>query len=577
MEKTMGSDFAALPAHATDMLDWTWDDFVPYFDDLVARSIEADNVAAWLADWTAVDQRLDEIYSRLHVTSTIDTSDEAAEKAYHGFLENVVPQARAASQHLKEKLLASGQTVPGFEAPLRNMRAEAELFCEANLPLFTQERKIASRYDKVIGAQTVVWEGEEKTIRQLLPIAQDADRAQREKAWRLSAERQLADREAIDNLWREFMDLRGRLATNAGFDDYRSYRWRQMLRFDYTPENCTTFHDAIEQAVVPAATRIYQRRVEQLGVDVLRPWDLSVDPLGREPLRPYTDMADLEAKSGDIFDRVDPELGAYFATMRREGLLDLPNRKGKAPGGYCTTFAHAGVPFIFMNAVGLHDDVQTLLHEAGHAFHSFEAEGLTYAQQKEVPMEFAEVASMSMELLASPYLAGEFGGFYTAGEAARARIEHLQKNVLFWPYMAVVDAFQHWVYTNHAVASEPANCDAKWGELWDRFMPGVDYSGFAGERVTGWHRKLHIHRYPFYYVEYGLAQLGAVQVWGNSLTDQAGAVASYRRALALGGMASLPELFAAAGARFAFDAATLHDAVELMTKTIAELENTQEG
>jgi oligoendopeptidase F len=274
-----------------------------------------------------------------------------------------------------------------------------------------------------------------------------------------------------------------------------------------------------------------------------------------------------------MFSSVDPQLGRYFLQMETESLLDLENRKGKAPGGFCIDFPLARKPFIFMNAVGLHDDVQTMLHEGGHAFHTFEIAGLPYHPQLEIPMEFAEVASMAMELLAAPYLTRDQGGFYSPEEAARARIEHLENSLLFWPYMAVVDAFQHWVYTQPQLARDPAECDACWSALWDRFMQGIDYSGLDEHKVTGWQRKVHIFQDPFYYIEYGLAQLGAVQVWRNARKDQAGAVAAYRRALSLGGTASLPELFRTAGAHFAFDADTLAEAVQLMVGTIEELES----
>ena len=273
-----------------------------------------------------------------------------------------------------------------------------------------------------------------------------------------------------------------------------------------------------------------------------------------------------------MFHRVDSRFGEYYDTMARESLLDLDNRKNKAPGGYCTSFPMSRRPFIFANAVGLPDDLQTMLHESGHAFHNFERYALPYTQQRQVGLEFAEVASMSMELLAAPYLAAKDGGVYSEADAARAHIEHLEKNILFWPYMAVVDAFQHWVYENPADAADPSKCDAQWAAQWNRFMSGVDWSGLEEEMKTGWQRKLHIHQVPFYYVEYGLAQLGAVQIWANALSDQAGAVASYRRALALGGTVLLPQLFAAAGAKFAFDAATLRKYVDLMERTIEKLE-----
>jgi len=387
--------------------------------------------------------------------------------------------------------------------------------------------------------------------------------------------RQLADREQLNVLWAQLVALRQRMAANAQHSDYRAFRWEQMLRFDYTPADCVAFQNTIEEVAVPAAARIYERRRQRLDIDTLRPWDLAVDTLGRPPLRPFTDVAELERKAAAIFRRVDPQLSAYFETMRRESLLDLANHKGKAPGGYCTIFPLARRPFIFMNAVGLEQDVVVLLHEAGHSFHAFELLRLPYHQQWEVGMEFAEVGSMAMELLAAPYLRKNEGGFYSDSEAARARVDHLERIICFWPYMAVVDAFQHWVYVNPDAAADPVNCDAQWGELWHRFMRGVNWSGFEQEMVTGWQRKLHIFKAPFYYVEYGLAQLGAVQVWRNSLRNQSDAVSRYREALSLGCTMPLPQLYEAAGATFAFDAATLRDAVMLIERTIDELDSVQ--
>ncbi len=391
----------------------------------------------------------------------------------------------------------------------------------------------------------------------------------------------LEDRPAINDLWARFMDLRGKLAANAqlltsgGLPDYRAYRWQQLLRLSYTPQDCYRFQEAIEAAAVPAAGRIYERRRRRLGLDRLRPWDLGIDPLGRPPLRPFHSVDEMVAKVASIFQKVDPQLGEYFEIMRGEGLLDLDNRKGKAPGGYCIDFPAVRHPFIFMNAVGIHDDVQTILHEAGHAFHVFETARLPYHHQLQVGLEMMEVASMSMELLAAPYLFSGQGGFYTKKAAARARIEHLSQTILFWPYMAVVDAFQHWAYQNHDRASDPANCDAKWAELWARFMPGVDWNGLEQEMATGWQRKLHIHQIPFYYIEYGLAALGALQVWRSALRDQAAAVSAYRHALSLGGTRPLPELYKAAGAKFSFDTDTLSEAIELAEEKIGELETIQ--
>ena len=553
-----------------EFLDWSWDDIKPYFEELSTQPLRAENLNRWLGGYSDLARLFQEIYWRLYVARTIDTTDEAAKERYDRFLDEVRPKTQAAEQALKEKLLASGLQPHGFELPLKKMQAEVELYREENLPLLSEELKLSSEYDERIGDQTVLWEGEERTLAQLQPLYQSTDRERRERAWRLAAARQLADREAIDELWGKLLAVRSRLAANAGLPDYRSYRWKQLLRFDYSPEDCRQFHRAIEAVAVPAARRIYERRRERLGVERLRPWDLEVDPSGKPPLKPFDSIQELEGKTSGIFRQVDPPLGEYFETMRREGLLDLENRKGKAPGGYCTEFEMARRPFIFMNSVGVHDDVQTLLHEGGHAFHVFETEDLPYHHQLQVPLEFAEVASMSMELLASPYLDGE-EGFYSHADATRARIAHLEQSILFWPYMAVVDAFQHWVYENREAALNPGNCDAQWSRLWERFMPVVDWSGLEEEKATGWQRKLHIFTEPFYYVEYGLAQSGAFQVWRNAIQDQASAVNRYRKALSLGGTLSIPELYAAAGARFAFDEATLREVVRLAEERIDTL------
>ena len=434
-------------------------------------------------------------------------------------------------------------------------------------------------YDKIFGAQTVNWEGEEITLTRLALNFQQPDRTRREKAWHLKADRQLADRKAINSLWQKFMDLRSRIAKNADTASFREYTWVQRLRFDYSPEDCKLFEAAIEKVVVPAATRIYQKRKKELGLDTLRPWDLMdgwfsrPSPAANLPqLKPFASIDELKSKTSAIFHHVDPVLGGYFDRTVAEGLTDLDNRKNKAPGAYCTSYTSIRKPFIFVNAVGSHDDVMTTLHEFGHSFHIYETANLPYVQQLAVPVEFAEVASMGMELLASPYLTTDKGGYYSEAEAARARTEHLEGMILFWPFMAVVDAFQQWVYENPQAGADPAACDKQWGELWDRFIPGVNYSGLEEIKVTGWHRKLHIHEVPFYYVDYGLAQLGAVQIFGNARSDQAKAVAAYRKALSLGGTVTLPELFKAANAKFAFDVPTVKNAVDLMESVVEELE-----
>ena len=564
--------FSTLPKAYPQYQNWTWAQFKPYADDLVSRPVTPATLTAWLTDWSDLSRILFEMGSRLYVAITVDTTDAVSKERYKAFLDDVYTQTMAVNQACKEKLLASGLQPDGMQVPLLHMRAEAEVYCDANLPLLAEELKLSTEYDEIIGAQTVTYAGKEYTVKQLEPFYLLPDRAVREQVWRLATERQLADREAINDLWMRLMTVRGQIAANAGLPDYRAYIWKVLHRYDYTPQDCYSFHASIQQEVVPVMRRIRQRRQAQLGVEALRPWDEAVDPLGRDPLKPYQTVDELVEKASTIFHKVDPQLGSYFDNMRQGGMLDLENRKGKAPGGYCTSFDMSRQSFIFMNAVGLHDDVATILHEAGHAFHNFESFHLPYHQQLVVGMEIAEVASMAMELLTTPYLTREHGGYYSTADAARARIEHHEGQLLFWPYMAVVDAFQHWAYENHAAASQPENCDAKWTELWERFMVGVDYSGLEEHVRTGWQRKMHIFQVPFYYIEYGLAQLGAMQIWRNAMRDQAGAVAAYRRALALGGTAPLPELYKAAEVKFAFDAQTLGEMVRLTEGVMAELE-----
>ncbi len=571
-----------LPKDALSVLDWGWNRFKPHYDRLATRTLSAANLAEWMSEWTALSSLVSEVGARFKVALDLHADDSALESRYTTFLEHVGEPAQAAEQDLKEKLLASALEPEGFAIPLRNMRAEAALFRAVNLPLATEHEKTALEYDKVVGSRTVSWNGKEETVTGLVGELSGASRETRGKGWRLAMDRVLADSGAIDKVWTSLMGIRGKIARNADCADFREYTWKQRLRFDYSPKDCETFRNAIEKAVVPAAARVYERRAKRLGLTALRPWDVSVDVMrqtdinvdsfGRPPLRPFTDVKDLEPRIEGVFDRVDPRLGGYFRTMRKEGLYDLANYKGKTPGAYCTGFNTARRPFVFMNAAGGAGDVDTLLHEMGHAFHAFrvyENPALAYFQLWDYPLEFAEVASMGMELLGSPYLTEAQGAFYTEEESARAAIMHLEQFLLFWPFMAVVDGFQHWAYEAGPAGADAQACDAAWSRLWDRFIQGVDWSGLERAKAKGWQRKLHPFHYPFYYAEYGFAQLGAVQVYRNSLADRKGAVTSYLHGLSLGGSVTLPELFKAVGGRFAFDAASLGEATDFIEERIA--------
>lgn len=543
-----------------------WNTVAPFFATLKAEDLHAAGVGDWLTRWSELEKTLGEAGAQAGRAKSENTADAEAEAAYLNYVQQIVPKWTVAAQALKTKLLAVPDFTPEPDQVqfLRRLRNDADLFREANVPIQAQLQTLANDYSKITGTMTVTLNGEELTLPQAEQTGLDSDRTVREEGWHAVQNRWLQSRADLDALYLQMLPLRRQLAQNAGLPNYRAYMWRSLKRFDYTPADSLAFGAAIEAEVVPLAQKILDARRQSLGLDTLRPWDLNIDPAGQPSLKPFADVAELEAVTAQIFSKVDPDLGRDFEKIR-DGFLDLDSRKGKAPGGYCAFFPKTGLPYIFMNAVGTDSDVRTLLHEGGHAFHglaSSAAQPLLW--NRGAPMEFNEVASMAMELLALPYLGKDSGGFYTEEQAHRARREQLEKIVLFLPYMAVVDGFQHWVYAEAPENVTAADMDAEWGKLWTRFMGGVDWSGLDAERVSGWHRKLHIFTVPFYYVEYGLAQLGALQVWRNALENQAEAVKNYRAALALGNTRPLPDLYAAAGARLAFDRETVGELAQLV-------------
>jgi len=373
-------------------------------------------------------------------------------------------------------------------------------------------------------------------------------------------------RAELSVLFDEMFARRQRMAANAGYPSFRDYIFPAKYRFDYTAEDCATFHEAVLATVVPAVERTLVLRRKRLGLPTLRPWDLAVSPYRPDMARPFNNGKDLAATASRMFVRIDPELGTEFATMITEGLLDLDSRQGKAPGGYCDTLHARGRPFIFMNASGVLQDVTTLLHEAGHAFHAFASHERPLIWQRHPGSEAAELASMSMEFLAGRWMAQPVG-YLPEGDAIIAQIEHFEDVLASLAHIACVDAFQHWIYTTPDGA-DAARRDEEWLRIRAQFEPGVDWSGLEAERVARWYRQLHIFLYPFYYIEYGIAQIGALQVWRNSLDNPTKAVARYREALALGATRSLPDIYSAAGARLTFDVDEIGQLVELVENQI---------
>ena len=547
----------------------SWEDVAPYFDELAARALDGSTIESWLADWSRLEELVGEAAAQAMIAYTIDTSDRDKEASHLRFSTEVLPKMEERSVDLARRLVDSGYSTPGLATTLARFRTQIDIFRDQNVPLFAELEELSARYQRITGSIMVEWEGVARPLPQIQPFLKSPDREVRERAFRASSRPYIERRADLARLFDRMYQLRGQAAHNAGFANFRDYIFPAKFRFDYTPADCERFHAAVERVVVPAVERVFEARRQRLGLDVLRPWDLAVDPYRNQALRPFSDAGELVTKAQRVFTRVDPRLGDEFQTMIDESLLDLDSRKGKAPGGYCETLHFQGRPFIFMNAVGLVDDVMTLLHEAGHAFHAFASHPLPLIWQRHPGSEAAELASMSMELLAAPHLI-QPTGYFNQRDARSAWLEHLEDVLLSLAHIASVDAFQTWIYTS-GQGHDAAARDEAWSRIRGRFERGVDWSGLEEERVARWYRQLHIFMYPFYYIEYGIAQLGAIQVWRNSLEDPAGAVARYREALSLGAVRTLPEIYRTAGARLIFDAAEMGQLVQLVEQHIERI------
>lgn len=554
-----------------DLGDWA--QVEPLFKTLVdaAPAIKnAKELEAWVMNSAELAAALDEENAKRYISMTCHTEDKEIEKAYLHFIENIEPKGKPYWHKLKELFVASP-----FSAKLpkarwmvftRGVKNEIELYREENILLQVDEAKLSQRYQKLIGAMTANFEGQEQTLQQIGRYLEETDRGIRQRAFETIAKRRAQDREEIEQIFDDQVKLRVQIAKNAGFKNYRDFAFRAKWRFDYTPADCIAFHKSVAECVVPLARQLQKRRKQLLGVEQLRPWDLSVDVKQRQPLKPFKDVNVLVDKCLKIFKKIDPVLGKHYDILRKKNLLDLESRKGKAPGGYQCSLEEARLPFIFMNAVGLHRDVETMLHEAGHAFHSLAAREEPLLYYRSAPLEFCEVASMSMELLGGPHLTE----FYSEADAARARRTHLEGIILLMPWIAIIDAFQHWIYTRPAHTREERK--AEWLRLLKKFGGVEEWSGFEDAREYMWHRQGHLFGSPFYYIEYGIAQLGALQLWLNSKKNLPDTVKHYRNALALGGSRPLPELFKAAKIKFDFGPKTVEPLAKAITKELEELE-----
>jgi len=554
-----------------ESLDATkWSEIEPQFQEFLNREINsAQALEDWLLELGRFSAYVGETGSMLYVNMTCDTENEEIKQAYLDFVENVEPELAKIgdllNRKLAENLYADQLDSEEYNVLLRDTRMDLALFREENIPLSTELTKLGQRYNEICGAMTVEFDGEERTMQQMGKFLQVNERGVRENAYKTVGKRRFQDAEEIDEIYEKMIELRQQVAQNAGYENYRDYIFDAKHRFDYTPADCEAFQDAVEAICVPLMRDVDDQRKRDLKLDSLRMWDLGHDVHGREPLKPFTDVEEMVAGTSRMFHRLSPELGEFFDSLRDGTSLDLDSRKGKAPGGYQLQRDHSRKPFIFMNATGLQRDLETMVHEAGHAFHSIYADDLPLVDYRSAPLEFCEVAAMSMELLTHDFL----DEFYTKEDAKRAVREHLEGIVSILAWIATIDAFQHWIYTNPSHSRTERH--EKWLELGNRFGSILDWSGFEDWRKVSWQKQLHLFSYPFYYIEYGIAQLGALQIWLQYRENPKHALNNYATAMRLGGSRPLPDLFAAGEMKFDLGRTTVQGLIDAVRDELSKL------
>lgn len=549
----------------------TWDELKPFFDALLERSIQSlDDLKQWLLHRSELESVLSEDMGWRYIRMTCFTENKLYSEAYQYFVQNIQPHIAPVSDELNKKALQSPflnqlATQEGYDMMIRNLKKEVEIFREENVPLFTEISTDTQKYAQISGAMTVEIDGKAMTLQQASVLLMDTNRDKREQVYRRIADRRLQDKQVLDDLFTKLIGLRHQVAVNAGFANFRDYMFKSYGRFDYTPKDCFDFHDAIEAEAVPIINGLTKERKLKLNVPALRPWDKAVDPEGKPALRAFDGGKDLTEKAIECFRRIDPFLGQCLGIMKEMGHLDLESRIGKAPGGYNYPLAEIGVPFIFMNATSTLRDMTTIMHEGGHAIHNFLTKDLELNDFKSPPMEVAELASMSMELISMDHWDIFFPN---EDDLKRAKREHLEDLIETLPWVATIDKFQHWLYEhpNHTAAERKEN----WVAIFDRFADTVtDWTGLEEGKNYLWQKQLHLYEVPFYYIEYGMAQLGAIAVWRNFKKNPQMGLQGYVNALKLGYKRTIPEIYQAANIRFDFSKTYIR---ELMTFVREELD-----
>lgn len=571
---TYSADIKKLPRHflPVDFRISNWESLEPYLKNLEEREISSVvDLEKWLKDASEIEAVISEDACWRQIKMTCDTENKELEEAFSFFMMELQPKIQPYSDKLNKKLVTCVFTKEldqkKYFTYLRNVKKNIDIFREENIPINAELNVMQQQFGMISGKMTVEVKGQEYTLQQAAKFLEDPDRKLREEVYRKISERRLQDKQVLNDLFSSLLQKRHQVALNAGFENYRDYRFLELGRFDYSKENCYQFHEAVKLYVMPLVNQIYEAKKEKLGLDTLRPWDIEAEPAGTQPLRPFKTGVELTDKTITCFNELRSFFGGCLSKMREMGRLDLESRKGKAPGGYNCPLAETGAPFIFMNAAGTLDDVTTMVHEGGHAIHSFVAHELELTGFKEYPTEIAEVASMAMELFSMD----KWDVFFEdKEELKRAKEQQLERVITIFPWIATIDKFQHWVYENPAHSEEERA--VKWLDVLDEFSsPVIDFSGLVEYRRFSWHRQLHLFEVPFYYIEYGIAQLGAIGLWQQYKQNPETAINNYLNALQLGGTKTLPDLFKTAGLQFDFSPAYIKQLMEFVKKEMDDL------
>lgn len=553
----------------------SWDVLKPYFDNLLERTLDSvESLRQWFRDRSELESVISEDLAWRYINMTCYTENEEYSKRYEDFVVNIQPKIAPVSDQLNKKAAASSflnvlEKETGYDILIRNLKKDIEIFREKNIPLYTEISTEQQKYAQISGAMMVEIEGKELTLQQASVLLMSTDRNKREAVYHKITNRRLQDKQTLDDLFTKLISLRHQVSVNADFKNFRDYMFKAMGRFDYTPKDCFDFHESIQSEVVPILNELAADRKKKLKVDSLKPWDKAVDPEGKDALKAFHDGRELTEKTIACFQKLDPYLGQCLSIMKEMGHLDLESRKGKAPGGYNYPLAEVGVPFIFMNATSTLRDMVTIMHEGGHAVHNFLTRELELNDFKSTPSEVAELASMSMELISMDHW-----DIFFADEAdlKRAKREHLEDIIETLPWVATIDKYQHWVYENptHSLGERKAN----WNKIFDQFTDTVtDWNGLQEAKDYLWQKQLHLYEVPFYYIEYGMAQLGAIAVWRNFRKDKTKGLQGYMNALRLGYLKSIPEIYQAANIKFDFSREYIKELMSFVREELRSIDN----